>query len=317
MDRHPNLTFARDLGPLPGRRLDLARRARQGIEVRVSRGVYTGVEEWRAADGDSRYLARIRAVAETRGAPPVISHWSAAAVHGLPMIGAWPQRVHITQRPGMGSRSRNLVARHSLPLSNDEVELIDGLRVTALARTVLDIAATVHTHHALVMADAALHEDLDHGLIAALSKDDLRAQWEARGTFTGFRRALAIIEFAETQAASPIESVSRLTMREIGAPTPVLQLAHFDAQGFIGYTDFAWPEYGAVAEADGRHKYLDPRFRNGRSADRVVVDEKDREDRLRALPRAFTRWGWQVAGDPVALRAKLVALGLPLASARR
>ena len=97
----------------------------------------------------------------------------------------------------------------------------------------------------------------------------------------------------------------------------MLQLPHYDRDGFIGYTDFAWPEYGVVAEADGRNKYLDESLRSGRTLEEVIMDEKIREDRLRDLPRKFTRWGWKVANDPAALASKLRAQGLPVREIRR
>ena len=100
-------------------------------------------------------------------------------------------------------------------------------------------------------------------------------------------------------------------MRTIGVPRPELQVAHYDARSFIGETDFAWPEYGAVGEADGDQKYLNPEFRGGRNPEQVLLDEKRREDRLRALPRQVPRWPWGVARSPRLLRQKLEALGLP------
>jgi hypothetical protein len=84
-----------------------------------------------------------------------------------------------------------------------------------------------------------------------------------------------------------------------------------DADGFIGLVDFYWPEFGIVGEADGDMKYLDPAFRAGRTAEQVVLDEKIREDRLRALGLTVVRWRWRTANDANALRSKLVSAGLP------
>lgn len=317
MEHHPRLTFARDLDQLGGSRRREARLVLDGRAVRVARGAYSPVESWHESTPRARYLALIRAIAMTRATRPVLSHWSAAAVHDLPMDGDWPTLVHITQAPGAGARSRHAVIRHSTSLSGDEVEEIDGLLVTTLARTVVDIAATAETRRAIVMADAVLFHDADHGVHPRLRRDELLAAADSRGRFSGFRRARSVIDFAETQAATPIESVSRFTMHQLGCPRPQLQVAHYDRAGFIGNTDFAWPEFGVVGEADGRQKYLDERFRGGRSAEQVVYDEKLREDRLRALPRKVARWGWSVARDPRRLRAVLVAQGLPIAPFRR
>jgi hypothetical protein len=120
-----------------------------------------------------------------------------------------------------------------------------------------------------------------------------------------------VIDFAETQAESPLESVSRVNMRAIGVPRPELQRSYSDAAGVIGAVDFAWEEFGLLGEADGDVKYLQARFRGDRTADQVVLDEKIREDRLRALSRRMARWRWATAIDPDALRRKLAAAGLP------
>jgi hypothetical protein len=127
-----------------------------------------------------------------------------------------------------------------------------------------------------------------------------------RMPFRGHARAADVIGFAETRADSPLESVSRVYMRLIGCPRPLLQSRFFDYQGFIGETDFDWPEFGLLGEADGDVKYLDPDYRQGRTADEVVRDEKVREDRLRALPRSVT------SSNPQALRKHLLAVGLPM-----
>jgi hypothetical protein len=43
-----------------------------------------------------------------------------------------------------------------------------------------------------------------------------------------------------------------------------------------------------------------------------MIDEKIREDRLRALPLGVSRWRWNIAINPAALRALLSAAGLPM-----
>jgi hypothetical protein len=67
-----------------------------------------------------------------------------------------------------------------------------------------------------------------------------------------------------------------------------------------------------VGEADGDRKYLDESYRSGRTVEQVMIDEKVREDRLRALPLGVSRWRWKTAINPAALRAQLSAAGLPM-----
>ena len=75
-------------------------------EARIARGVYIDADELAARDDRGRYLLRIRAVAGTRKNRPVISHWSAAAIHDLPVRAAWPSEVHTTVPASGGGRSR-------------------------------------------------------------------------------------------------------------------------------------------------------------------------------------------------------------------
>lgn len=305
-------TYSRDqLGPFDTRQ-QLARAAQAGRNQRVAFGAYLPTEVWDVLDPRQKYLARVRAVAETRKGRPVLSHWSAAAIHGLPIIGDWPSQVHVTVSPTSGSRSRNGVVKHSLQLGDEDVEERDGLLVTSIARTVLDIAASSTFLSAVTMTDHALHVDRFGRTPPLVSKAELWRLWEARLPFGGHARARAVIEFGETQADTPLESVSRVNMHVIGCPRPVLQAGFSDYLGFIGETDFHWPRFRLVGEADGAQKYLDEAYRSGRTVEQVMVDEKDREDRLRAVPLGVSRWRWRTAINPAALQTKLSAAGLPM-----
>lgn len=135
--------------------------------------------------------------------------------------------------------------------------------------------------------------------------------WERAVPLRGHRRALDVIDFADARSESPLESLSRVSMYRMGVAQPDLQLPFRDRRGLIGYVDFAWPSLGIVGEADGDAKYLDATMRNGRSADRVVLDEKIREDRLRALGLRVVRWRWEVASRPRELASLLFAAGVP------
>jgi hypothetical protein len=277
----------------------------------VSRGAYLDGRAWQELGPRERYLLRIRAVAETRRNRPVISHWSAAAVHGLPMIAEWPSSVHVTQPLARGSRSRNGVVRHSLRLEEPDVIEIDGMLVTTIARTLLDVAAVAPQAASVAMVDFALHVDRFGRRGPLVTQDELLELWESSLPFRGHVRSRDVIEFGETAADTPLESVSRVNMRKIGCPRPLLQAQFRDADGFIGESDFYWEDCRVVGEADGDRKYLDEAFRSGRTPEQVLLDEKVREDRIRALGNGFGRWRWTTANDPAALRRKLLATGLP------
>jgi hypothetical protein len=79
----------------------------------------------------------------------------------------------------------------------------------------------------------------------------------------------------------PLETRGRLHIVGSGLPAPELQVEIRSRSGLVGVVD-AWFDDAAVAvEFDGRVKYTDP-WRD-RSPERVLWEEKRREDELRFL----------------------------------
>ena len=291
-----------------------ARAAEVGSETRVAHGVYADAAQWGSLDQRARYIARVHAIARTRLRRPVISHWSAAVLHGLPSVAQTLESVHVTAPKASGGRSYPGVAMHCVPLGDDDVVEIDGLLVTSLARTLIDIAASAAAISSVPALDQALHQDRRGEKQPLLSTAELWDAYSRRMPFVGHARGRAAIEFAVTSSDSPLESVSRVNMREIGFSTPELQHRFDDHRGLIGFSEFYWAEYRLVGEADGQSKYTDPKYRRGRLLEQVLLDEKERADRIRALGETVSRWGWSTAISPRALRAHLLAAGLPLPS---
>lgn len=76
------------------------------------------------------------------------------------------------------------------------------------------------------------------------------------------------------------------------------------------HVDFYWPGCQLIGEFDGKGKYTNPEFASGRTPEQILLDEKFREDDLRAMGHGFTRWGWEMAQSPARLRRQLVDAGL-------
>lgn len=313
-DASEDLVYARKLDELVDSRRDHARAAEAGSEHRVSLGVYIPSETWEAGTDLDRYLLRVRGISETRQSDPVFSFWSAAAVHGLPILGSWPSEVHVTVGRAGGGRSSGQLVRHVTPLRPDDVVVRDGIRVTSVARTVVDLATTRDILSSIVTADRALRVDRRGEVAPMTTRAELLDVYNSRMPFHGSSRARRVLTSAVEQSDSPLESVSRYNMGSIECPHPVLQQRFDDYRGLIGFSEFYWPEYRLVGEADGRAKYLSPQYRRGRSLEQILLDEKDRADRLRALGLGITRWGWEIGSHAEALRRHLVAAGLPMGS---
>jgi hypothetical protein len=285
------------------------RAAAKGELVRLRRGIYADADEWAALSDREKYAALCRGYSASRGETPILSHQSAAAIWGLPHIGKAPREIHVATDERRSGRRASGVRVHMLRLNADDVVWRDGVLVTSLARTVVDLAASADVYSAVSVLDHVLHVDRFGRRRTGLTRGTLAEALENAMPLSGATRAATRIQFAETGAATPAESTSRVSMAFIGTPPPELQRMYSCESGEYD-VDFHWDEADAIGEVDGMQKYLDPAFRGGRSAEQVVYDEKIREDELRLRCRAFGRWPMAVGLDPDRLRARMVSLGV-------
>lgn len=310
-DIWPHVTLVRNFGSATDSRQRIVRQAREGSMVRISRGAYVDSGAWQQLGPREQHILVARTMSEQRRDPPVLSHLTAAAIHDLPVLEPWPKVVHTIVGKTAGGSSTKGIARHAIPLDDGDIVEVDGLRVTSLARTVIDLAATLPLLGAVAAADRALRVDRFGHRAPLVTIEQLRRRWEDMLPFRNHTRVLRALDLADGLSGSPLESVSRVNMCLIGVPKPVLQQSFSDGHGWIGDTDFWWEAFNLVGEADGAAKYLDPKLRNGKTADQVVLDEKMREDRLRALPKNLVRWRWAVGINPARLWKTLSGAGLP------
>lgn len=288
------------------------REAASGSLVRIAPGRHVVAEEWSALDGDAQHRLRVLAASERLAANDTVSHWSAAALWRLPLIGRWPDRVHVTA-PAMSHRkSTSTLVRHRRALAAATAQL-DGVSLTSLAETVIDVARVGTFAQAVAVGDAALwraQHPRDAGGMPGLRLAQLEHIWRESVEHRGLARARRMLQFIDGRANRPGESLVRVTLAALGAPAPVLQHPIVMPDGTRYDLDFYFPESDVGLEFDGRAKYLDPAFRNGRSVEQVVYDEKIREDQVRSQLRGFGRCDWTVAGSAPLLAALLRRIGV-------
>lgn len=310
-DWREHLVLTRDLGT-PAERNRLYRRVRSGVLVSVCRGAYMRAERWKTLDPDARYLVRLQAAASLSRYEPVFSHHSAAVLWRLPIVGQWPRRAHVLEASSLGGVSSGRVARHTTGIP-DELEVIDGLTVTTLARTIVDIARVCAFGTAVAMADAALRrtEHPREGMPqTSLTRNDLFREAGGLPLRQSTVKVRKVVEFADAAADRPGESMSRVSMLRAGMTLPRLQEPLFGAGGRRYFVDFWWPEFNVIGEFDGQGKYRDPEFLRGRTPEQALKDEKAREDDLRAAGHGMARWGWEAALSPRLLALKLASAGV-------
>ncbi len=289
------------------------RARRRGELVTLSRGVHVPATRWNALTVDDRFRLRSMAAQPLLTADEVLSHHSAAALHGLPIIGDWPTRAESTLLCSTGLTSTGSLRRHRV-VRPPRAELLQGIPATTLAQTVVDLAAERTLSAGVAICDAALRmlaRSRDASKIHGFG-DELAAIAAALGTGRGSARVRQVLAFADPLAESPGESITRVALHLLGVPAPVLQHPVVGVSGRVWRVDLAWPQLGIVLEFDGKSKYLDPRYRNGRTMEQVLYDEKKREDDIRPRVRAFGRVDWPTVTNPSHLAAMVSTLGLPL-----
>jgi hypothetical protein len=289
---------------------ELRREFNRQTLIRLRRGVYVLAAEWEALGADERYLRRIHAHAAVAEKPVVYSHMSAAALWGLPIVGAWPAEIHVSATAAGGGRSRHGVVRHTQEHDLD-VTVHDGLRVTSVAATAVTLARVLRFGQAVAVIDKAIHQPRDGEALTTMA--DLERTLAQLGRVAGRTAARRVVEFASPLSGSAGESISRAGIFMLGFVLPELQVPHWDREGLIGFTDFFWRSVGRVGEFDGLGKYLRDEFTGGRSTADIVIAEKVREDRLRALGLGVFRWDWTVATSLPALGDLLIRNGIPRA----
>ncbi len=312
MELHvPGLHQRRDLLAAGFSSSEVQRELRAGRLLPLRRGAYVEPEDERLARAEDRHRLLVLATVPRLSDGAVVSHASAAVMHGLPLWGISLEQVHVTRDAPSGARSNSVVRRHTAPLRPHEIAMVGGVLVTTVGRTLADIARAVDMERAVVPADAALRRHLVDraGLDAALAR---AVRWPG---IPAARRALA---FANPGAASPGESRSRLAIHRFGLPEPHLVSAPETAEAVgelqytvveggrvIAETDFGWPGLRTVAEFDGRVKY-GRALKPGQPPGDAVFAEKVREDAVRATDHGVVRWIWDDLDDfaPVAERLR-------------
>ncbi|WP_425862373.1 hypothetical protein [Arthrobacter sp. TWP1-1] len=311
----------------------LARLCSSGRYARVRRSVYAEAEEWHALDEPSRYGLRAAAFQLTTKRQPVFCLESAAMLWGLWIMGA-PRKLHIQTSYANGGRSRGDVARH-LEKPGDNIVACGPLLLTDKLTTTLHLITRLKFEQAVSVCDSSLHlvryqrpgniftpvdiptvehdpswnHDAPQG--PPLLKSELLAAADALPKKAARNRAVAVIDFASGLSGSAGESFSRVRMAQLGFIAPELQHEFELRDGRKALVDFWFKDQRKVGEFDGRAKYLRQDWAGGKSTADRVIDEKNREDQIRAQNVGVFRWTWAEMQDLVGFERLLRAAGIP------
>ncbi|WP_159716961.1 hypothetical protein [Actinomyces marmotae] len=274
-------------------------------------------------------LARVLAVMRNSPARTVLTHESAALLHGAWMVAREPDvhticsasgsnrtlmlprvaytggRVRAAGTRGTDGEGRQArVRRHRMRVEPGQVVVAHGLRVTSIPRTIADCLLDLDGLAAFVVGDSLMRvavrpdrfvSERDPASLRAL-RAEVRAILVSCGRRRRKRRALRMLELLSPYAESPGESRLRYLLLKEGVPVPVVQ-AGFVVEGRTYFADFGWPMARVGEEYDGEGKYAAPG---------AVFGERRRE-------REAARAGWRLVRatsaqlrDPRALLADLL-----------
>ncbi len=275
---------------------DLERLLRTNRLERVRRGAYA-LPMVSDAEFETRHRRLVLATVPQLEPGAVVSHGSAAVLHRLPIRPERLRRVHVTRPRSGGGQRRSVVHVHVAPFDSVQLAIVDGVPVTSLARTVLDLGRSLPMHEAVAIGDHALRSGLDPA--------ELAIGLEGMRSWPGVRAARRSCDFLDPRSESPAESTSRVRFFEQGIPTPDLQYEVFDEGGaLLARSDFCWEERRTLGEFDGKVKY-GRLLRPGQSSEDVVFAEKLREDALRDRGWQVVRWTWSELDHPEAICDRL------------
>lgn len=172
----------RDLQRLGMTRSQMDSAVRAGDARLVRPGVWS-LDVGRTPEHDHRDLVRATWPGLRDGA--VLSHASAAVLHGLPAPRGSLGRVHVT-RPGRSGKCAGFLHVHRGIVDAEDVVRIEGMAVTGLARTIVDCSRWMGPMDGLALVDVALSRGFDRRVaLDRVAKD---------GPRRGSARARVVIE---------------------------------------------------------------------------------------------------------------------------
>ena len=211
-------------------------RVARGQLLRLHRGVYAVGHKQLRREG--HWLAAVLAA----GPGAVLSHRTAAALHGIRSTS--PVSVDVTAR-GERTRQPGIHVHLTRTLDSADSTTVDGIPVTTVARTLVDLAHTVARDHlAKALREADRLRLLD---VSAIEAARTRTRGRTGPGPAALKHALAeLADLATTLTRSPLEDAFLDLLRRAGLPAPRTNAIVAGLE-----VDAYWPNQSLVAELDG------------------------------------------------------------------
>lgn len=271
---------------------------RLGLLFRLRRGVFIPMHKWwsrKPWDKDKLAISGHILATDNRY---IYSHFSAARLHHLHVWNS-STLIHVTAAyHGAVSRTATDVAVHFAKLDPGEVveNLVPGaglVKMTNLARTVLQCAMAATFEQAVIIGDSALHNGLDLRELTALLDRIAKGR--------GIRQARRVVKALNKLSESAGETRTRLLLLELPIEQPELQIS-LDTRRGKYRVDFVWRGIRLILEFDGNTKYFD----YPQPTEQALLEERERENALIEEGWRFIRLKWKHLENPELLKARIM-----------
>ncbi len=178
----------------------------------------------------------------------ILAGFSASSLHGARWIDA-----HIPAAIIDNNRRRTAgVTAWADRIEDDEICVVDGMRVTTPARTALDLACRCPVDAAVAAVDALARATRLKMADVELLVDRYRGRH-------GIRNARTVLDLVDPGAESPRETWLRMLLIRNGFPRPTTQIPVYDDYGaLVAELDMGWEDIKVAAEYEGDHHRTDP-----------------------------------------------------------
>ena len=242
------------------KRLGFSRRA---IECALAAGRLRLIHRNVYALGDQPLSIRGRWLAAVLACGPgaVLSHADAAMHWGL-IDEDDHGPVHVSVPARSGRRSRPGITVHRCDLRRSDMTTRDGIPVTIVSRTLLDLAASLPRRRLDRAVDEAIY--LKRAIPSTLAQAvERNANRPGAGALA---KALERHEPGTTRTETELEELMLNLCRRHGLPEPICQ------EEILGYrVDFYWPSHRLIVETDGWDSHGDRKsFEEDRERDMIL-----------------------------------------------
>jgi very-short-patch-repair endonuclease len=310
--------------PLPTRRGDLlavgvpATTLDNDVRARRTTSVFRGVHVGTDALGPA---ARRRAALLTQAPSAVLSHRSAAVVHGLRWLpGAWfdlGATIHVTVPPADKHRQRVGLVLHRSALDPADIVAVNAEPCTSRARTLVDLARSGEPRLLMVQI-------LDGELGRGCSLEQLHAELDRLAGQRGIRSARERVREARCGVDSPQETELRLILCDgvVTGARPDVRI-HDETGHVIARGDLCDPDLMLWGEYDGYDVHSQrATFRGDRAGDRWLERRgwhvmRFTDADLRRPGAVVREWTWAQRNAPMRIAAMSPDRSPELAAAQR